>query len=97
MIERFPAEASITEPNRLLIRLQPEEGMRLEMMTKEPGPGGLHLRVRLRYAGVLRYVAGTGLRVHQIGFGRFKIGQRLLVIGLGLRQRYVVLLRVDGQ
>lgn len=40
----FPAEASITEPNRLLIRLQPAEGMRLEMMTKEPGPGGLHLR-----------------------------------------------------
>lgn len=40
----FPAEATATEPNRLLIRLQPAEGMRLEMMTKEPGPGGLHLR-----------------------------------------------------
>ncbi|CAM3873110.1 Glucose-6-phosphate 1-dehydrogenase [Roseomonas mucosa] len=40
----FPGEAGNLEPNRLLIRLQPEEGMRLEMMTKEPGPGGLHLR-----------------------------------------------------
>ncbi|ONG56379.1 glucose-6-phosphate dehydrogenase [Pseudoroseomonas deserti] len=40
----FPREAVGMQPNRLLIRLQPEEGMRLEMMTKEPGPGGLHLR-----------------------------------------------------
>jgi glucose-6-phosphate 1-dehydrogenase len=40
----FPAELGGFEPNRLIIRLQPEEGMRLEMMTKEPGPGGLRLR-----------------------------------------------------
>jgi glucose-6-phosphate 1-dehydrogenase len=40
----FPREQHDLQPNRLLIRLQPEEGMRLEMMTKEPGPGGLHLR-----------------------------------------------------
>ncbi|MDQ1081940.1 glucose-6-phosphate dehydrogenase [Pseudoroseomonas cervicalis] len=40
----FPREVVGMQPNRLLIRLQPEEGMRLEMMTKEPGPGGLHLR-----------------------------------------------------
>jgi glucose-6-phosphate 1-dehydrogenase len=40
----FPAEASDLQPNKLIIRLQPEEGMRLEMMTKEPGPGGLRLR-----------------------------------------------------
>jgi glucose-6-phosphate 1-dehydrogenase len=39
----FPREAAPLEPNRLVIRLQPEEGMRLEMMTKEPGPGGLRL------------------------------------------------------
>ncbi|MEO8714236.1 MAG: glucose-6-phosphate dehydrogenase [Acetobacteraceae bacterium] len=39
----FPAEAAELAPNRLVIRLQPEEGMRLEMMTKEPGPGGLRL------------------------------------------------------
>jgi glucose-6-phosphate 1-dehydrogenase len=40
----FPAELGEFQPNRLIIRLQPEEGMRLEMMTKEPGPGGLRLR-----------------------------------------------------
>ncbi len=31
------------EPNRLVIRLQPDEGMQLGVMTKEPGPGGLRL------------------------------------------------------
>ncbi len=40
----FPADGLDFQPNRLIIRLQPEEGMRLEMMTKEPGPGGLRLR-----------------------------------------------------
>ncbi|MGE0225156.1 MAG: glucose-6-phosphate dehydrogenase [Acetobacteraceae bacterium] len=39
----FPEEAAQWQPNRLIIRLQPEEGMRLEMMTKDPGPGGLRL------------------------------------------------------
>ncbi len=39
----FPREHTL-EANKLIIRLQPEEGMRLEMMTKEPGPGGLQLR-----------------------------------------------------
>ncbi len=39
----FPKDVSDLDPNRLVIRLQPEEGMRLEMMTKEPGPGGLRL------------------------------------------------------
>ncbi len=39
----FPAEAAEWSPNRLIIRLQPEEGMRLEMMTKDPGPGGMRL------------------------------------------------------
>jgi glucose-6-phosphate 1-dehydrogenase len=39
----FPADAGEWQPNRLIIRLQPEEGMRLEMMTKDPGPGGLRL------------------------------------------------------
>ena len=40
----FPAEAGELQSNQLIVRLQPEEGMRLEMMTKEPGPGGLRLR-----------------------------------------------------
>ena len=35
----FPPDAADWQPNRLIIRLQPEEGMRLEMMTKDPGPG----------------------------------------------------------
>ena len=39
----FPADAAEWQPNRLIIRLQPEEGMRLDMMTKDPGPGGLRL------------------------------------------------------
>ena len=30
-------------PNKLIIRLQPHEGMKLELMTKNPEPGGLHL------------------------------------------------------
>ena len=37
----FPGAA--LEANRLVIRLQPQEGMQLAMMTKEPGPGGLRL------------------------------------------------------
>ncbi len=39
----FPHDVAVLDPNRLIIRLQPEEGMRMEMMTKEPGPGGLRL------------------------------------------------------
>ena len=39
----FPQDAADWQPNRLIIRLQPEEGIRLEMMTKDPGPGGLRL------------------------------------------------------
>jgi glucose-6-phosphate 1-dehydrogenase len=31
-------------PNRLVIRLQPDEGLRLYMLAKEPGPGGIRLR-----------------------------------------------------
>jgi glucose-6-phosphate 1-dehydrogenase len=31
-------------PNKLIIRLQPDEGVRLSLMIKEPGPGGLRLR-----------------------------------------------------
>ncbi len=32
------------KPNALVIRLQPNEGIDLEIMTKDPGPGGLRLR-----------------------------------------------------
>jgi glucose-6-phosphate 1-dehydrogenase len=33
-----------TTPNRLVIRLQPDDGLRLYMLAKEPGPGGIRLR-----------------------------------------------------
>ena len=39
----FRREAGELSPNKLIIRLQPEEGMKLELMTKSPEPGGLHL------------------------------------------------------
>lgn len=31
------------EPNRLIIRLQPQEGLRLQLTSKAPGPGGMRL------------------------------------------------------
>ncbi|MEO0573965.1 MAG: glucose-6-phosphate dehydrogenase [Pseudomonadota bacterium] len=40
----FPGQEEEIEPNRLIIRLQPNEGMMLTMVTKEPGPGGFQLR-----------------------------------------------------
>ena len=36
-------QAAALSPNKLIIRLQPQEGMKLELMTKNPEPGGLHL------------------------------------------------------
>ena len=33
-----------SRPNRLVIRLQPDEGMKLWLMIKDPGPGGMRLR-----------------------------------------------------
>ena len=40
----FPDTDADSAPNRLVIRLQPDEGMRLHMTAKEPGPGGIRLR-----------------------------------------------------
>ncbi len=40
----FPGSEGVNEPNRLVIQLQPDEGMRLHMTAKEPGPGGIRLR-----------------------------------------------------
>jgi glucose-6-phosphate 1-dehydrogenase len=40
----FPHDGAKLPPNQLVIRLQPEEGIKLAMMTKDPGPGGLRLR-----------------------------------------------------
>ena len=40
----FPEQKYNVVPNRLTIRLQPDEGVRLSLMAKEPGPGGFDLR-----------------------------------------------------
>ena len=37
-------EDGTPEPNRLLIRLQPDEGVKLWLMIKDPGPGGMRLQ-----------------------------------------------------
>ncbi len=40
----FPGSEGVSEPNRLHIQVQPDEGMRLHLTAKEPGPGGIRLR-----------------------------------------------------
>jgi glucose-6-phosphate 1-dehydrogenase len=40
----FPHSEGATRPNSLHIQVQPDEGMRLHMTAKEPGPGGIRLR-----------------------------------------------------
>ena len=37
-------EGESPQPNRLLIRLQPDEGIKLYLMIKDPGPGGMRLK-----------------------------------------------------
>ena len=38
-----PGQVDDQHPNRLVIRLQPQEGLRLELISKQPGPGGMRL------------------------------------------------------
>ena len=40
----FPDEAAHMQANRLVIRLQPNEGVKQWIMIKDPGPGGMRLR-----------------------------------------------------
>ena len=40
----FPEQEYNVSPNLLRIRLQPDEGVKLTVMAKEPGPGGFDLR-----------------------------------------------------
>ena len=40
----FGASAGPITPNKLVLRLQPDEGVKLWLMIKYPGPGGLRLR-----------------------------------------------------
>ncbi|UXI68971.1 glucose-6-phosphate dehydrogenase [Tahibacter amnicola] len=46
-------------PNRLVLRLQPDEGVKLWLMNKYPGPGGLRLR---RVALDMSFAAAFGVR-----------------------------------
>ncbi|MGX9787934.1 glucose-6-phosphate dehydrogenase [Mycobacterium sp. MMS18-G62] len=43
-LQMFPGSEGTSEPNRLVISLQPNEELRLEMTAKEPGPGGIRMR-----------------------------------------------------
>ena len=40
----FNASAGTLRANKLIIRLQPDEGVQLSIMIKDPGPGGMRLR-----------------------------------------------------
>lgn len=40
----FDKTAGAIDPNRLVIRLQPDEGVKLWLMIKDPGPGGMRLQ-----------------------------------------------------
>ncbi|HVJ54742.1 MAG TPA: glucose-6-phosphate dehydrogenase [Aliidongia sp.] len=40
----FPGGSGEMTPNRLVIQLQPDESIRLHLMAKEPGPGGIRLK-----------------------------------------------------
>ncbi len=40
----FEPNAGLIGPNRLVVRLQPDEGIKLFLMAKDPGPGGMRLR-----------------------------------------------------
>jgi glucose-6-phosphate 1-dehydrogenase len=40
----FEKTAGTISPNRLILRLQPDEGVKLWLMIKDPGPGGMRLQ-----------------------------------------------------
>ncbi|MEM7021736.1 MAG: glucose-6-phosphate dehydrogenase [Pseudomonadota bacterium] len=40
----FDPSAGTIRPNRLVVRLQPDEGIKLFLLAKDPGPGGMRLR-----------------------------------------------------
>jgi len=53
----FPGLGDDVPPNHLVLRLQPDEGVHLHLMTKEPGPGGIRLhpaRLDLSFAETFR-------------------------------------------
>jgi glucose-6-phosphate 1-dehydrogenase len=53
----FGRDAGSIEPNRLVMRLQPDEGVQLQLMSKDPGPGGMRLKttpLNLSYADTFK-------------------------------------------
>ncbi|MFT4287928.1 glucose-6-phosphate dehydrogenase [Nocardioides sp.] len=42
--DAFRGRAGVTSPNRLHIQVQPDAGMRMHLVAKEPGPGGYRMR-----------------------------------------------------
>jgi glucose-6-phosphate 1-dehydrogenase len=53
----FEPESGEIVANQLILRLQPDEGVKISMMIKEPGPGGLHLKsvpLNLTYADTFK-------------------------------------------
>lgn len=55
--EIFPTTGQDMKPNRLIIRLQPDEGIKLIMTSKVPGPGGIRLQqtpLNLSFSDVFR-------------------------------------------
>ena len=56
----FPEAESVVRPNRLVLRIQPDEGIKLMMMNKIPGPGGLvskltQVPLNLSFADTFRF------------------------------------------
>ena len=62
----FPGvDDELITPNRLVLRLQPDEGVRLHLVTKEPGPGGIRLHpaeLNLSFAETFKSRATRRLR-----------------------------------
>ena len=53
----FPMDAGAIHANRLVLRLQPDEGVKQWIMIKDPGPGGMrvrHVSLDMSFAGLLR-------------------------------------------
>lgn len=53
----FPMLGDDIPPNRLVLRLQPDEGVHLHLMAKQPGPGGIRLhpaKLELSFAETFR-------------------------------------------
>ena len=61
----FDMPSDAIPPNRLVIRVQPDEGIKLWMMVKEPGPGGTrleHLPLDMSFAKAFGMAVGGRLR-----------------------------------